>query len=107
MPSYMYGCPDCDFEAEVRHSIAVDPDVTCESCGAQMKRRPVLGSTPLVKGGTRLSNHQRQHERREHEDMSHAKTVASYVKNEAQPKARAALDRAARQVAKEGFPSND
>jgi len=107
MPSYIYCCPDCDFEAEIRHSIATDPEVNCESCGALMKRRPVVGSAPLVKGGTRLSTHQRQQERREHADMSHARTVASYVKNEAQPKARAALDRVVHQVAKEGFPTND
>lgn len=48
MITYDYKCYECGLEKEVRHSIKEDPKIVCESCGAEMKRRPSTGHGAFV-----------------------------------------------------------
>ena len=40
MPLYLYACPDCEAEAEVSHSMDIDPLTLCDNCGYKMSRKP-------------------------------------------------------------------
>ena len=45
MPTYEYGCENCDIVIHVRHSIHEDPDnIVCDICGDKLER--------LISGGT-------------------------------------------------------
>lgn len=48
MPLYDYGCPSCDEEKEVQHSMSEIGKfiVTCNSCGTQMKK--LLSAPSLI-----------------------------------------------------------
>lgn len=39
MPTYVYRCPE-DHRKEITHGIKEDPVITCEICGAIMRRVP-------------------------------------------------------------------
>lgn len=39
MPIYLYGCPNCERQEEVLHSMREKPEVRCEDCSAIMVKK--------------------------------------------------------------------
>jgi len=43
MPTYDYGCTSCENEQEVMHGMEESPQVLCEKCSSDMKKKISLG----------------------------------------------------------------
>ncbi|MDK2785620.1 MAG: hypothetical protein PWQ80_299 [Thermotoga sp.] len=50
MPMYRYVCEECGYETTVMHGINESPEVTCEECGARMKR--TIGRVGIIFKGS-------------------------------------------------------
>jgi len=50
MPTYDYHCAACDETTEHFHGITEDPQLACEACGGELKRKISGGSGVIFKG---------------------------------------------------------
>ena len=50
MATYTYRCTVCNEEKDVTHGMTEDPEVTCDACGAKMKKTISGGLTTIFKG---------------------------------------------------------
>ena len=59
MPLYDYGCPECDAEKEVQHTVSEigKIDIKCDICGSQMKK---LLSLPALIGFDNIGRSRRK-----------------------------------------------
>jgi putative FmdB family regulatory protein len=106
--TYLYRCPACGAETELRHSIREEPAVAC-ACGAAMGRAVAGEGVALLTGRQRTAAMHAER-RKEAEDTAHAERVAAWIRDEARPRAQAslaaALDRRAEQRARTGRNSD-
>jgi len=56
MPRYVYGCPECDEQNEITHSMSEKPEIICE-CGVAMSKLPTIPlSLPTKRAVTKVGD---------------------------------------------------
>ena len=65
MITYLYKCPICKKEKELKHSINEEPEIMCEICNARMRRVPMGGHAMFIKMSNSIKNHHGEGKERE------------------------------------------